>query len=103
MPQFPESLDERVKLLADVSVPDISQRYRMQGVLGAGAQATVYQGLAKKNQRKVAIKVCIMEPSTPARRRARSGGTALSAAFSRHPAPRATRPFTWHGAACAGS
>ena len=29
----------------------------MNGVLGSGAQATVYAGLSKKNQQKVAIKV----------------------------------------------
>jgi len=54
---FPESLEERVKLLADVEVSDISQRYRMNGVLGSGAQATVYAGVSKKSQKKVAIKV----------------------------------------------
>ena len=44
-------------MLSDVEVSDISQRYRMNGVLGSGAQATVYAGLSKKNQQKVAIKV----------------------------------------------
>ena len=55
--QFPESLEARVQLLADVSVTDIAQRYKMQQVLGSGAQATVYQAMAKKSQRKTAIKV----------------------------------------------
>jgi len=32
-------------MLADVEVSDISQRYRMNGVHGSGAQATVYAGL----------------------------------------------------------
>ena len=35
--QFPEKLEDRVNLLADVSVTDIAQRYRMQNVLGSGA------------------------------------------------------------------
>ena len=55
--EFPESLEERVKLLADVSVSGIEQRYKMQQVLGSGAQATVYQAVAKKTQRKAAVKV----------------------------------------------
>ena len=50
-------LGQRVELLADVTVSDISQRYRMNGVLGSGAQATVYAGVSKKSQKKVAIKV----------------------------------------------
>ena len=45
------------KLLADVDVSDISQRYRMANVLGSGAQATVYAAVSKKSQKKVAIKV----------------------------------------------
>ena len=57
MVQFPDSLEERVEMLADVAVSDITSRYKMQGVLGAGAQATVYAGTARKSQRKVAIKV----------------------------------------------
>ena len=57
--QFPESLEERAKLLGDVQVKDISSLYRMQNVLGAGAQATVYQAVNKKSSRKVAIKVCV--------------------------------------------
>jgi len=44
-------------MLADVDTSDISQRYRMNGVLGSGAQATVYAGVSKKTQKKVAIKV----------------------------------------------
>lgn len=55
--QFPESLEERAKLLGDVQVKDIASIYRMQNVLGAGAQATVYQAVNKKSNRKVAVKV----------------------------------------------
>ena len=55
--QFPDALEDRVQLLQDVSVSDISQRYKMQQVLGSGAQATVYQALSKKTQQKRAIKV----------------------------------------------
>mgnify|MGYP001184049505 CR=1 FL=1 len=55
--EFPESLEARVNLLADVSVSEIGQRYKMQQVLGSGAQATVYQAVAKKTQRKAAVKV----------------------------------------------
>jgi serine/threonine protein kinase len=40
-----------------VTVPDIAHRYRMQNVLGSGAQATVYQALQKKTNRKTAVKV----------------------------------------------
>ena len=55
--ELPESLEERVSLLSDITVGDISSRYRLNGVLGSGAQATVYAGLARKTQRKVAVKV----------------------------------------------
>ena len=44
-------------MLSDVTVTDISQRYKMQQVLGSGAQATVYAATSKKSQRKVAVKV----------------------------------------------
>ena len=44
-------------MVADVAVTDIAQRYKMQNVLGAGAQATVYQAVQKKTQRKTAVKV----------------------------------------------
>jgi len=50
-------LEGRAQSLADVTVNDISQRYKMQEELGAGAQATVYKGLSRKNNQKVAIKV----------------------------------------------
>ena len=43
-----------------MQVKDISSLYRMQNVLGAGAQATVYQAVNKKSSRKVAIKVCAL-------------------------------------------
>ena len=66
---FPESLEERVQLVADVSVSDIAQRYRMQQVLGSGAQATVYQATSKKSSKKVAVKVRRGNPRRGARRR----------------------------------
>ena len=44
-------------MLADATCSDIGQRYKMQQVLGSGAQATVYQAVAKKSQRKTAVKV----------------------------------------------
>lgn len=55
--EFPDSVKERAELLADVTIADIAHRYRMQNVLGSGAQATVYQAMAKKTNRKVAVKV----------------------------------------------
>ena len=55
--QFPESLEARVIMLADATCSDIGQRYKMQQVLGSGAQATVYQAVAKRSQRKTAVKV----------------------------------------------
>ena len=55
--EFPDSVKERAELLADVTIADIAHRYRMQNVLGSGAQATVYQAVAKKTNRKVAVKV----------------------------------------------
>jgi len=36
-------VEQRVGALADVSVSDIAQRYKMQEELGSGAQATVYR------------------------------------------------------------
>ena len=55
--QFPESLEARVTMLADATCSDIAQRYKMQQVLGSGAQATVYQAVAKRSQCKTAVKV----------------------------------------------
>lgn len=57
--QLPTDVKERVELLADVAVPSIDQRYKMQGELGAGAQATVYAAVAKVKDKgaKRAIKV----------------------------------------------
>lgn len=75
--QFPETIQERSSIIADVTVPDISQRYRMQNVLGAGAQATVYQAQSKKSNRKVAVKVrslayCLQCPTPATMRRCSS-------------------------------
>ena len=55
-------LEGRAQSLADVTVNDISQRYKMQEELGAGAQATVYKGLSRKNNQKVAIKAPAASP-----------------------------------------
>ena len=76
---FPESLEQRVNIVADVSVSDIAQRYRMQQVLGSGAQATVYQAVSKKTQRKVAVKVRRRNPA----RRSRHRPLVAVGAFSR--------------------
>ena len=51
-------------MLADVSVTDIAQRYRMQNVLGSGAQATVYQAMKKGSQVKRAVKVQLLAVHT---------------------------------------
>ena len=72
-------IEARAASLADVTVNDISQRYKMQEELGAGAQATVYKGLNRKNNQKVAIKVTRTPPSL---RTACGCGTPLHASFS---------------------
>jgi len=50
-------LEQRVASIVDSTLKDISQRYKIQEELGAGAQATVYKATHKRNHMKVAIKV----------------------------------------------
>ena len=50
-------VEERVASLAEVSVSDIAQRYKVGEEIGAGAQATVYRATHKKTGSKVAIKI----------------------------------------------
>ncbi|EOD17267.1 hypothetical protein EMIHUDRAFT_458996 [Emiliania huxleyi CCMP1516] len=53
----PWDLEQRVASIVDSTLKDISQRYKIQEELGAGAQATVYKATHKRNHMKVAIKV----------------------------------------------
>jgi len=46
-------MEKRAKSLADETVKDVSQRYKMHEELGAGAQATVYRATHRKNSAKV--------------------------------------------------
>ena len=56
-------MKERVALLADVSVPHIDQRYKMQQEIGAGAQATVYLAIAKVKDKGVKRAVKVFDQS----------------------------------------
>ena len=46
-------VEQRVQSIVDETLKDISQKYRIQEELGAGAQATVYKALHKKTGKKV--------------------------------------------------
>ena len=57
MAAVPNELEARAALLADVTVGEISQRYKVGEELGAGAQATVFRASARKSGAKAAVKV----------------------------------------------
>eukprot|EP00966_Prymnesium_polylepis_P243227 5624667-Prymnesium_polylepis.2 len=61
----------------------------MQEELGAGAQATVYKGINRKNNQKVAIKVRSLRRTNAPQRRARCGAPKTPDA---HTAPQSCRP-----------
>ncbi|EOD18265.1 hypothetical protein EMIHUDRAFT_461387 [Emiliania huxleyi CCMP1516] len=48
----PWDLEQRVASIVDSTLKDISQRYKIQEELGAGAQATVYKATHKRNHMK---------------------------------------------------
>lgn len=46
-------MEKRAQSIVDEALRDVSQRYKMQEELGAGAQATVYKATHRKNYGKV--------------------------------------------------